>query len=31
MESYDFTEWLADLGLIALESSVSVVPPTRKT
>lgn len=31
MESYDFTEWLADLGLIALESQVSVVPQTRKS
>lgn len=31
MESYGFTEWMADLGLIALESSVTCVPPTRKT
>lgn len=31
MESYDFTEWLADLGLIAVQSGVSMIPPTRKT
>jgi len=30
LESYDFAEWMADLGLIALESSVSVVPPSRE-
>lgn len=31
MEAYDFTEWLADLGLIALESQVNVVSPPRKS
>ena len=29
MESYDFAEWMADLGLVELKSTVSAVPPTR--
>src|SRR5690606_11027788 len=30
LESYGFSEWMADLGLIALESNVNAVPPWRK-
>lgn len=29
MESYEFAEWMADLGLVALKSGVSVIPPAR--
>ena len=30
LESYDFAEWMADLGLIALKSGISVVPRSRR-
>jgi len=29
-ESYDLSEWMADLGLIALKSDINVVPPGRR-
>jgi serine/threonine-protein kinase len=30
MESYEFAQWMADMGLLALKSGVSVVPPARQ-